>query len=190
MKQEIPRHIPRSCCEFRAKATGIPATPPKPQQQRGNLRKTALNLRKTALNPRKTALNSRKTALNSRKTALDLRKNGAGSPQNGMAAKYGPYLNIIQETWGCISPLIQRKGETRAPKFAFGRRPQIRISYPYKTAVNLRKTAMNLRKTAANPHKTAVNLRKTAVNSRKTAVNLREDAGIPALLMEAQAEVT
>ena len=62
-----------------------------------------------------------------------------------------------------------------APKFIFGR-PQIRISQPCKTTVNLRKTA--------------VNLHKTAVNSRKTAVNPRKDAGISALLMEAQAEVT
>ena len=58
-----------------------------------------------------------------------------------------------------------------------------------KTATNHRKTAVNLRKTEANLRKTVVNPRKTAVKSRKISANLHKDAGIPALLMEAQAEV-
>ena len=126
MKQEIPRHIPRNCCKFRAKATGIPATPPKSQQQRrgvirGNLRKTALDLRKTALNLRKTALNPRKTALNSRKTALNLRKKTAldlrktTGPGN-MARSY-KYIKFGL----CFTALALKKGEKHAPRFVFGR---------------------------------------------------------------------
>ena len=111
-------------------------------------------------NPSSSAVNLRKTALNLRKTALKSRKT-AGRPGNTAR------IHIYRKA-GAVFRCIYSKRRNTRPKFAFGR-PQIRISQPSKTVVNLRKTALN---------------------PRKTALKSRKDAGIPALLMEAQAEVT
>ena len=129
MKQETPRHIPRSCCKFRAKATGVPATPPKSQQQRrggnpcGNLRKpTALDLRKRRWistkqrcfpPPQNGAEFPQNGAESPKKTALDLRK--TTGPGN-MARSY-KYIKFGL----CFTALALKKGEKHAPRFVFGR---------------------------------------------------------------------